>query len=519
MKAIDKTMSNKLSVLGLAMVFVSLALIFSVTPIVSSEPQSGGTLNVAISSWPQSLDPHISGLVHDRHVLYQIFDTLVAIDENFELQPELATSWYSPDSTTIVLELRKDVKFHDGTSFDAEAVKFNFERMKEHPRSVRGTEIDAIESVTVVDPYTVALNLKYSAPGLLNTLADRSGMMVSPSAVQEMGDGFAQHPVGTGPFKFEEMGIDHHIQVTRFEDYWEPGLPYLDSVVFYSIMEEPSKVIGLRTGEFHLIDGVPPRDIATLKRNPDVKYYEIAGTGTNMLLMNVNKAPLDNKMVRQAICYAIDREAMIEGLLLGQALPARGPFAPSRGYTYHPDIERYTYDPDKARELLVEAGYPDGFEITLDVINRTADRQWAETIQAFLADIGIKAQVLPVEQVSLNNKLRDTPDEMDTWVFSWGSGRINPDEDLIRAFASYGTWNFAGLDIPGMDELIDEILLTYDIEERGRLYREAQDIIMEYAPMAFLFHQNIRTATTSDVQGYVPMPDWGIRVKDVWLDD
>jgi peptide/nickel transport system substrate-binding protein len=494
------------------------ALALGATTALAQEPRTGGTLDVAISSWPTSLDPLLSTSGHDRHIQYNVYNTLTAIDANMELGPELARSWETPDATTIILELQDGVVFHDGTPFDAEVVRFNIERMLEHPQSARTNEVEAIESVEVLGTHRVQINLSRPEAGLLLAFADRPGMMVSPAAVEGLSEAdLRQQAVGTGPFRFVSAAIDDHVRVERNEDYWEEGLPYLDVVNFRVVLEEPTKIIGLRTGDLDIIDSVPASDADTVARDPDIQYFEIPGTGTRMMAFALNREePLQDKRVRQALSYAIDRDAMIQALQFGQAVPARGPFAPTRGVTYHPDIDRYTYDPERARELLEEAGYPDGFDMTIDVINRTADRAWAEAIQGFYADVGVNVTINPEEQVSLNQKWLGTTD-FPSYIGAWGAGAINPDADLVRAFYSEGWWNHPDYANPEVDALIEQILETFDQEERGRLYREVQELIVEDAPRLFMFHDNLRYATRGNVHGFEPYADWAIRVKDVWI--
>ncbi len=489
------------------------------SPALAQEPISGGTISVAVSSWPTSLDPLLSTSGHDRHVQYSIYNTLTAIDERMDLGPELARAWETPDALTIILHLQEGVSFHDGTPFDAEAARFNVERMLTHPSSARVNELAAIDSVEVLGEHTLQINLSRPEAGLLLTFADRPGMMVSPASVEGVADAdLRRQAVGTGPFRYVSSVVDDHIRLERNADYWEEGLPYLDAVIYRIVLEDPTKIIGLRTGDLDIIDTVPAGDVGTVSRDPLITYHEIPGTGTRMMAFALNREPeLQDKRVRQALSFAIDREAMIQALQFGQAVPARGPFAPTRGVTYHPDLDRYTYDPERARELLAEAGYPDGFAMTIDVINRTADRSWSEAIQAFYADIGVRVTINPEEQVSLNQKWLGTTD-FPSYIGSWGAGAINPDADLVRAFYSEGWWNHPNYANPEVDALIEQILETFDQEERGRLYREVQELIVDDAPRLFMFHDNLRYATRTTIHGFLPMADWAYRLKEVWTD-
>lgn len=502
---------------GLKLAVALSFLLVAFSGITAAQSQYGGTLRVGVGAWHQSLDPHISPSGHDRILHYNIFNSLLAIDENLEIHPELALSWENPDATTLILHLREGVSFHDGTPFNAEAVAFNIERMLTHERSGRINEVGAIESTDVIDEHTIQINLSQPEAGLLNAFADRAGMMLSPAAVQAAGENFENSPVGTGPFRFVSQVVDDHVLLERFDGYWEEGLPYLDKVEFRFVAEEPAKVLALRSGDLDLIDKVPPQDIASLKRDSSIEYFEVPGTGTIYIVFNVQREPFDNHLVRQALSYAVDREGIIQALMFGQGIPARGPFAPTRSYTHHPDLERYTYNPERARELLLEAGVGEDFEMTIHTFNFTDLRAIAEAVQGYLADVGIKATIDPRDAVGINTMWREDP-QFSPSTAAWNAGLINPDSDLVRSFHSEGRSNYGHYNNPAVDALIDEILATHDEGERGRLYREVQELIIEDAPAIFLVHPNIRYATRTAVHGFVAMPDWSVRAKGIWLE-
>lgn len=482
----------------------------------AAQPEYGGTLRVGVGSWHQSLDPHISPSGHDRILHYNIFDSLLRIDESLNIHPGLAVSWEVPDPLTVVLNLREGVTFHDGTPFDADAVAYNINRMLTHERSARMIEVRAIESTTTLSSHTLQINLSEPEAGLLNAFADRAGMMVSPTAAELEGDNFENAPVGTGPFRFVSQLVDDHVLLERNDSYWESGLPYLDAVEFQFVAEEPAKVLALRSGDLDVIDKVPPQDIASLQRDNSIAYYEVPGTGTIYIVFNVNREPFDDPRVRQALNYAVDREGIIQALMFGQGLPARGPFAPTRSYTHHPGIDRYTYDPERARELLNEAGIPEDFEMTIHTFNFTDLRSVAEAVQGYLADVGIRVVVDPRDAVGMNTMWRDDP-QFSPSTAAWNAGLINPDNDLIRSFHTEGWSNYGHYSNPHVDALIDQIVSTYSEEERGALYRQVQELIIEDAPAIFLVHPNIRYAVRTEVQGFTAMPDWSVHAKSLWL--
>jgi len=236
----------------------------------------GGVLKVGLTGDLTTLDPHMSTSAIDRHLYFAIYNTLVGLDPELRVVPELATAWETPDSLTYVFTLQWGVKFHDGTDFDAGIVKWNFERMKDPAvGSLRQSEIANIAAVEVVDSHTVKLSLSEPDAALLATLTDRSGMMVSRAAVEQHGKDFARNPVGTGPFQFVEWIKDDHVRVKRYAQYWREGAPLLDEVVYRPIPDPTVRLTAMRAGDLHIIDGVPLQLVSRLKEDPKLTVIEM----------------------------------------------------------------------------------------------------------------------------------------------------------------------------------------------------------------------------------------------------
>src|SRR5262245_989247 len=231
-------------------------------------PKKGGTLRVGFYIEAATMDPHYSGSKVDRQIYHNVYEPLVVLDAKLGIKPGLAESWQQPDAKTIVFKLRRGVKFHDGTDFNAEAVKFNFNRMKTEPKSVRKGEVASIDTVDVIDAYTVKLNLKRPDAALLATLTDRAGMMVSPKTAQERGPELERNAkgAGTGPFVFVEWVKDDHLLIRRNDNYWnKQGGPYLEQIRYRPIPDDTVKLQSLQAGEIHVMDYVQPRDVAAVK--------------------------------------------------------------------------------------------------------------------------------------------------------------------------------------------------------------------------------------------------------------
>jgi len=297
-------------------------------------PKRGGTLRVGLYVDAVTMDPHYSGSKVDRQVYFNIYNALVGLGPNLDIVPELAESWETPDPTTYIFKLRKGVKFHDGTDFDAKAVKVNFDRMMNPDnKSLRIGEVRSIDSVEVVDAATVKLRLKQPDSALLATLTDRAGMMISPAAIQKFGKDLARNPVGTGPFTYVRWQKDDHILLKRNDTYWERGKPYLDQVRYRVVLDDSVKVSALKAGELDLIDYVQPKDVAGLKSDASLNVVDVPSLAVWWFWLNSTKPPFDNKALREAFAYAIDIETIVKRLYLGVGCRPTGPSRPPAGPT------------------------------------------------------------------------------------------------------------------------------------------------------------------------------------------
>src|SRR5215510_11867350 len=262
-----------------------------------SAPKKGGTLRVGFYIEAATMDPHLSGSKIDRQVYHNIYEPLVVLDAKLGLKPGLAESWQQAEPKTLVLKLRRGVKFQDGTDFNAEATKFNFNRMKTEPKSVRKGEVANIESVDVVDSHSVRINLKKPDAALLATLTDRAGMMVSPKVVQERGVELGRNAkgAGTGPFEFVEWIKDDHLLIKRNEVYWnKQGGPYLDQIRYRPIPDDTVKLQSLQSGKIQVMDYVQPRDVAAVKADKNVVVVDVPSLADFGYQLNFTRPPFDN---------------------------------------------------------------------------------------------------------------------------------------------------------------------------------------------------------------------------------
>src|SRR5919198_914769 len=334
-------------------------------------PKKGGTLRVGFYIEAATMDPHLSGSKVDRQVYHNIYEPLVTLDNKLGVRPGLAESWSQPDPRTLVFKLRRGVKFHDGTDFTAEAAKFNFDRMKSEPKSIRKGEVANIESVEVADPLTIKINLKKPDASLLATLTDRAGMMISPKVVHERGVELGRNAkgAGTGPFEFVEWVKDDHLLIKRNENYWNTqGGPYLDRVRYRPIPDDTVKLQSLQSGEIDVMDYVQPRDVAAVKADKNLTELDVPSLADFAYQLNFGRPPFNVKALRQALAYSLDLEQIVKGVWLNVGVPANGPIPPT-SWAYDRSIAPIKRDLARAKAKLAEGGRPNGFTFTVTTNN------------------------------------------------------------------------------------------------------------------------------------------------------
>ncbi len=484
------------------------------------KPVRGGTLFVGLAADISNLDPLRSNLFVDRLVQYNMYDSLVSINEKLEIQPALAESWDTSDPKAVVFKLRHGVKFHDGTEFNAEAVRWNIQRILDDKTSPRNSELASVAGVEVVDPYTVKLNLKEPFAPLFSLLVDRAGMIVSPAAVQRAGADYTRNPVGggTGPFRFVEWKKDERIVLERNPDYWRKDkdgnpLPYLDRVVFRPIPNEETRLANLRTGEIDVSDGAPAKDVEAIKKNPDLIYRAIPAFARDGIWLNAAIEPFNNKALRQAVAYAINREEILKTIFFDIGVVATGPVAPPH-LGFDPSFKGIQYDPAKAKEKLAEGGRPNGFSFKLGITAGSPQTQlYGELLKDQLAKVGIQVELV---QQEFNKLVSDTQNgNFQASLIGW-SGRIDPDGDMFAHFTCTGNFNYGKYCNPEADKALQEGRSTFDVEKRKAAYQRANRIIADDVPYIFIRNTVATQVSTAKVRNYLLMPDQIMRFHEVW---
>lgn len=477
-------------------------------------PVSGGTLNVGFISDLRTMNPLESTQWTERQILFLMFDRLVDLNPDFSLKPGLAKSWeFENDGKRVILHLQEGVKFHDGTPFNAEAVKWNLDaRLDPDGNSSQRKQLaDVIESVEVVDDATVAINLSSPYPPLLSLFADRAGLMASPAAAEKYGEDVGSHPVGTGPFKMQEWTRGAKLTLTRNEEFWQEGMPYLDAVNFHDI---PSNLIGVQRmsiGELDYVGQLTPLDTKLAEASPDIKLEPSAGGLWFSLQWKWDSEPYNNPELRRAVAHALNRDRINEILWEGEGVISDG-FTPDGLWWTPDDLMHYEYDPDKARQILADAGL-EGTKLQLAAPSGDALRRFAELAHEDLNAVGLEVELQPVPQSeyyakTVAGEIRFTP-------MRW-TQRADPDGLIQYLFASDGTANSSKYSNPQVDEWIYEARVLTDQAKRKELYDNVQRQISEDLPYMPVGFSREFSALRSEVHGFVAMPDMIPRYRFFW---
>lgn len=473
---------------------------------------------VAVIPDPANLDPHFTTEGNAYTIGFAAYETLVrnkVVDGRItgEMEPHLAQSWeVSPDGTVWTFRLREGLVFSDGTPLDAEAVKFSFERLVSLNAGPAGSFFAPLASVEVIDPLTVALRLKEPYAPFLSVLATYGGSVVNPKVMDEEKGGdlaaeyLAANLAGSGPFVLEEFSRGQQLVLAANPNYWGPK-PQLGRIIFRSMPEASAIRLALTRGDIDWsLTELPPDMLAELEGQSGIRVISEPIFAMNFGYMNNTRAPFDNVKVRQAVNYAIDYDTIINQLLGGHAERVRGPIPP--GLLGHDDeVFQYSHDPEKARQLLAEAGLPDGFSTTLVYANIPAGDQLAQFVQANLSEVGVNVELEKVAEPARRERLANR--DFDMSIGGWTANYSDPNMFMGPLFDSRNhglPGNRSYYTNPQVDELVRKAAAAVDQDERVRRYREAQDLIIEDAPYFFLFHAAYRLAVRDNLSGVALNP-------------
>jgi glutathione transport system substrate-binding protein len=481
-----------------------------------SSPALAGERVITIAQYADavSLDPQHTNDNASYSVEKTMLEGLIGFNEKMEQIPQLAEKWdASPDARVFTFYLRKGVKFHDGTPFNAAAVKANFDRIRNPENKLRRyTLYKIISQIDVLDEYTVRFTLAEPFGAMIATFAHPAGGINSPAAVQKYGQDYGKNPVGTGPYKFAEWVPNDHITVVRNPDYWDPNnAARVDKIIVKPVPEDGTRIAMLQKGDAQFINAVPYSMAEVVRADKNLSLAESESVYTFWVAMNAQKKPFSDVRVRQAMNYAINKEAIIKAVLRGHGKPADSPLAP-QVWGYSP-VKTYPHDPAKAKALLAEAGYPNGFKALLRGVAQTDPKEVMVAIQGQLKQVGVDVEIaaLPAAALSADRfkPLEENRGEMDYAGWSPSTG----DADWgIRPLLTKDNWPPTNFTIgfytnPRLEELVKAALQTSDSAKRKAAYAEAQRIIMDDCPWVFLWVNYLLGGSRANVGGISIQPD------------
>ena len=475
-------------------------------------------LIVAIQSDPSGLDPH---MVTDRAAgiaIENLYNTLFTYTDVYgEAAPSLVESYtISDDGLVYTMKLQEGVTFHSGNPMTAEDVKYSLERIQNE--GVRSNQMEKISSIEIPEENTVEITLSSQYAPFLTYLANPLNAIVEQAVVEENDGDLTNVDAGTGPFKLVNWNVGTSVELEGFDGYWEEGKPIVKTLELRTISDETARATALRNGEIDMIIDAMDVELAVLQNAPGVVLETIPGTFWEYVGMNCESESLKDPKVREAIAYAIDRNAINMAVKMGNATVLPEANVPPTHEYYGGEDLFSVRDVDKAKELLSEAGVEEG-SISLKL---TVGSDWqyqvdaAALVKQQLSDIGIDVNIQAMESGTFFDGLNSG--DFDLTVVGW-SGFVDIDEYLYDLFTTEGAYNQQNYSNPQVDELLEKGRVTVNEEERKEIYKEAQKLIAEDAPMAFLYMNSFTVAMRDNVKGYTVQPTAAtIFMKNVYFE-
>ncbi|MFW6215431.1 MAG: glutathione ABC transporter substrate-binding protein [Alkalispirochaetaceae bacterium] len=485
------------------------------------------TLVVAIGAEPESLDPVNMTSAPAATVGEHVVERLIYMEEDGSLVPMLAESWESNDDSTVwTFNIRQGVSFHDGEPLNAEAVAVNLRRFVDpEVGAAYAFLLGTVEEIEAVGEYELQLTLSQPFAPILAHLSHSFIGIVSPAQLEGLGpDDSFEVPVGTGPYVMTDWSRGESISLEVNEDYYG-DIPEIEEVRFDFIPESSALIVALETGEADAIMRVPPQEVERVEAEDGIEVVFEESVRTIYIGFNNLREPFDDARVRQALNYAIDKQAIVDGLFEGVFTVADAPIVPS--VFGHESVGPYEYNPDRARELLAEAGYPDGFSMTLHhpTGRYLLDATVAEAVQDMLGDVGIDATLETREWSSYLDFTSQPPEqaEYDAFMLGWGTVTLDSDYGLYALLHSR-QWNPNGnnrgfYENERVDELLDEARVETDRARREEIYSEAVELIWEDAPWIFLYNEGQINANRTNVEGLIHHPLENLSVWDASFEE
>jgi glutathione transport system substrate-binding protein len=491
-------------------------------PAQSLAKKEGNKLTIGVADNFTTMDPHDSNDTLSMSAEGTMYEGLLGFDKDMKMVPVLAESYEaSADAKVFTFKLRKGIKFQDGTPFNAGAVKINIDRLSNPDNKLKRYSLFSLVAKTeAVDDYTFKVTLKEPFGAMLNNFAHPAARIISPKALETYGKDVSKHPVGTGPFKFVEWDPSDHLTVEKNTDYWQQGMPKVDGIKFKPVPENGSRVAMLQTGEADFIYPVPAVQAQSINGKSGIIIENKPSIVARYMSMNTMKKPYNDVRVRHAINYAINKEAFLKVVLSGYGSVLDSIIPP--GLQFYAKQTPYEYNIEKAKQLLKEAGYENGFETKIWGANNSTAIKAMEFLQQQLAQIGIKAQVVPMESGTLSQKIWSVKDpkdaEVELYFGGWSSSTGDADWGIrpLLAGASIppGSYNTAYYNNEQANQLINAALQTADPNKRSQAYADAQKLIWQDAPWAGLIVEDTMAGRKNYLEGVYLLPDGSLSVTN-----
>ncbi|MFD7024936.1 ABC transporter substrate-binding protein [Promicromonospora sukumoe] len=486
----------------------------------------GGDLVMALSAEPDVLDPTTSSSLYTRYVMETMCEKLYDVDEAGEIVPMLATELpeVSDDGLTVTFPVMEGVQFADGTPFDAEAVKTSIERHLTKEDSSRRSELGPVEEVTALDDSTVEITYETPFAPLTAVLADRAGMIMSPTELEKTGNDFGEHPVCVGAFKFVERVPQTSITVERDPLYYDAENVHLDSITYRIITDASIRAANLRSGDVQVADTISTQDLAELEDDENVGLLEVGSLGYQAMTVNVGNTdgvgnppgeidtPIaQDPRIRQALSMAVDREQLVKSVFNDRFDPACSPVSPASPFTSEASEACPEYDPEGAKALLEEAGADVPYEIEIKVTNTPDTLRLAQAVQASVVDGGFDLTIVPVEYSSLL-EVQEQGD-FDLLQLGW-SGRVDPHGNMFNFLSTGAGNNYSGYSDPEVDDLLTEAATVIDPAERAELYGQVVTKVQADNPIIYLYRTRSLTGYANEVAGISTFADGVVRLSN-----
>jgi glutathione transport system substrate-binding protein len=501
-------------------------LLILIALLLAAAPSYAGTKDIVYGaeSTVKSLDPHDTSDTYSGAIERAICQGLMGFDKDMKIVPLLAESYtFNENATQFTFKLKKGIKFHDGTSFNAQAVKANIDRMMTG-KYKRSSLMKPVKEVVVVDDATVQFNLNEPFGAFVNTIAHPGTLLLSPKAIETYGDEVSKHPVGTGPFIFQEWVPGSHLIIKKNPDYWR-GPVKVDTITFKPIPESGARLAMLRAGQAQYIYPMPAELLQVAEKDSNIDIIKAPSIIARYMLLNEKYKPLSDVRVRQAINYALDKDAIMKIAWGGAAQPMDS-IIPAN-LQYYKKQSPWPYDVEKGKALMKEAGYEKGFEVVFMTPNASNRLRATEMVQQQLSQIGITGKLESMDTASFYNKLEgfraDDPNPVPFIAFGGWSASTGDADWGIRPLLATESFppnaNFGFYSDPKVDALIAAGLASAAPEVRQKAYGDLQDYIWNQAPWGYLFVDDLLAAKLKTLKGIYPLADGAFSVEAAELAD